>query len=392
MQRTVIVIAAMAASVTLCAQDGVERVLLAIEQNNTTLDALRKRTEAEKAGNRTQTALPDPEVEFGYLWGGPGGIGHRKDVTASQQIDLATIGGARHRIVAGKDALADSRLKAERTAILLEAKKLCVDAIYYNALLRQLDRRKRSAQALADRQRRRTDLGDDSRMAYHNVLLDLASVEAEESRCVTERQVVMDGLARLNGGMAVELADTLYPAMALPADFDSWLAAAERQSAALDILKRQVEVGRHQLAVSRAEGLPKLSVGFSGEYASDERYQGVTIGMSIPLWSNKSRVRQARAEVAAAEAEHADARLQLYSELRALFRRQAGLRRVADIYRHALDSTSNVALLHKALAAGSISVVDYILGARVHDEAVARWLEAERQWQRACAQLTAVTL
>lgn len=392
MQRTVIIIAALAASVTLCAQDGVERTLRSVERNNTTLDALRKRAEAEKVGNHTLTALPDPEVEFGYLWGGPSSIGHRKDFSASQQIDLATVGGARRRVAAGKDALADCQLRANRTAILLEAKQLCLDAVYYNAMLRELDRRRQRAQVMADRQRRRLDMGDDNRMAYQNVMLDLAAVEAEASRCVTERQVVMDGLARLNGGVAVELADTVYPAMALPADFDSWVATAERQSAALACLRQQVEVGRQQLALNRAEGLPKLSVGFMGEYTKEERYQGVTVGMSIPLWSNRNRVRQAKAEVAAAEAEHADARLQLYGELQSLFKRQAGLRRVADTYRQALDTTSNVVMLQKALAAGNISVIDYLAGIRIYDETVAQWLEAERQWQKACAELTAVTL
>lgn len=69
-----------------------------IERNNTTLEALRKQTEADKLQNKTGITLPDPEVSFDYLWGDPSSIGNRKDFGVTQSFDIATIAGSRRRV------------------------------------------------------------------------------------------------------------------------------------------------------------------------------------------------------------------------------------------------------------------------------------------------------
>ena len=66
-------------------------------------------------------------------------------------------------------------------------------------------------------------------------------------------------------------------------------------------------------------GLPKFSVGYAGEFTPDEGWQGVKLGVSIPLWENRNRVKHARAEVAAAEQAMDDARLQYSARLEFLF-------------------------------------------------------------------------
>ena len=47
--------------------------LASVEQNNTTLKALREQAKAEKIGNKTGLTPSNPEVGFGYLWGSPAG-------------------------------------------------------------------------------------------------------------------------------------------------------------------------------------------------------------------------------------------------------------------------------------------------------------------------------
>jgi len=73
--RTIILIMALLASVSLVAQENIDSILFSIEENNSTLKALREETNAQKLGNKTGIYLSDPDVEFGYLWGNPGKIG-----------------------------------------------------------------------------------------------------------------------------------------------------------------------------------------------------------------------------------------------------------------------------------------------------------------------------
>ena len=51
-------------TLSLRAQGKIDRVLQAVEQNNTTLHALQQEGVAAKAGLRTDLVLPDPEIDF----------------------------------------------------------------------------------------------------------------------------------------------------------------------------------------------------------------------------------------------------------------------------------------------------------------------------------------
>lgn len=382
----------MTAACCVQAQNEVERVLQSVEQHNTTLVALRHETEAAKVGNHTNLNLPNPEVEFGYLWGSPSSIGHRKDVSAVQSFDFATVTGAKRRLARQQDALADWQYKESRMQLLLEAHHLCLDAIYYNAMCKELMQRKQYAEEITSAQQKRLEQGDINRIEYNQVKLDLAAVCAELMRCNTERAAVMAELQRLNGGEPLLIEATDYPAVAIANDFEAWYAEAEQKSPALAYVKQQIDVANRELAVRRADGLPTVSLGFMGEYVSGESYQGVKVGMSIPLWANKNRVRQAKAEVEAAKARQTDARQQFYSRLHNLFVQQRGLRQVVQSYQEALRATDNTSLLKKALDAGSISTMDYLLGARMYYDAVNQKMDACRAWQKTVAEMQAVLL
>ena len=106
MPRFISLIAAAFAVLTLHAQD-LDGILQSVEGHNTTLGALRRAADAEKAAARADLTLPDPEVEFGYMWGSPSAIGSRKNFSARQSFDIATLSGARRRAAAEAGRMAD---------------------------------------------------------------------------------------------------------------------------------------------------------------------------------------------------------------------------------------------------------------------------------------------
>jgi hypothetical protein len=57
-----------------------------------------------------------------------------------------------------------------------------------------------------------------------------------------------------------------------------------------------------------------------------------------------------------------------------------------------LETANNTDLLTKALNLGQISILDYIVEIGLYYETVNRTLEAERDYQKAYAELTAVEL
>ncbi len=392
MRTIIITMLVLFAGITLNAQNNINPVLSSIEENNTTLKALREQVEADKLQNKTGIFLDDPEVGFNYLWGNPSNIGNRTDFSVSQTFDIPTITGMKSRLANGRNNLVEWQYKADRMNILLEAKQYCIELIYYNSLLKELYLRLEHAETIAKGYKDRMDRGDVSILEYNKVNLNLSTIQGEISRMEVERDALLAQLKRLNGGIDVVFNDADYGSRELPLNFNDWYVQAEDKNPVLAYVRNEIEVSQKQVSLSKAMNLPKITAGYMSEKVVGQRYQGISLGVSIPLWSNKNQVRQAKAAVSAAQSREADTKQQFYSQLQIQYTKAMGLKTTADKYRSSLANVNNTMLLKKALDAGEISLLDYMVEMGLYYDNVNQTLAAERDYQLALAELSAVEL
>lgn len=390
--KTIIIIVALLASMSLAAQENISSILFSIEENNTKLKALKEEMKAQKLGNKTGIYLSDPDVAFGYLWGTPSNIGTRKDFSVTQTFDIPTITGMKSRLANNKNQLVELQYASERINLLLEAKQYAIDLIYYNGLKKELEIRLRHAQTIADAYKQRLDRGDASILEYNKVQLNLSTVQGEMSRVEVERNTLLSELKRLNGGIEILLEENNYSPASLPADFEEWYLSAEQKNPLLQYVKQQIEVSRKEVKLNKAMRFPKFSVGYSLEKTLGQKYQGANIGISIPLWENKNRVKQAKAGVIAAQTREQESKQQFYNRLQNLYMRANGLQQTAAGYRKSLQSLNNTDLLMKALDVGEINLLNYIVEIGLYYDTVNQTLAAERDFEKALADLSAVEL
>lgn len=395
--RFIIAIAVVLSVLTVSGQntDGGEASLLSsIERNNTTLIALRTEAEARKLENRTGITLADPEVGYKHMWEGGEESGNLSELTVTQSIDLATVMGQRTRVAREQNLLIDEEYRMARMEILLDAQLTLVDLAYYNALAAELDRRLGHARRVVEAERTRLESGDTDALSHNNVLLSLSALEAEEARIEMERSVLIARLTALNGGVSLENLESLDALENLESldnlDFSSWYAEAEAHLPQLAQARQMSELRSGELALAKASHLPSLSATYINErHTVGTRSQGVAVGVSIPLWANKNRVRSARTALQAAEAQQTDAELQLRSAFEQEFTRVKGLHHTAMLYRRALDEANNSTLLEKAMDEGFISVLEYLQGIELYYDYLDRSLSADRDYHRALATLEA---
>ncbi len=392
MKKYIILIAVLALTGPVAAQQPIDAVLQQIERNNTTLEALRKQTEADKLQNKTGITLPDPEVSFDYLWGDPSAIGNRKDFGVSQSFDIATIAGSRRRVADAQNGLLDVEYRAGRMAVLLEAKQACIQLIYYNALKAELEQRLAHAQAVADFYDRQLADGNANRLEVNKARLSLSAAQGELRRNEVERANLLSELQRLNGGEPIAFDQAVYAQPVLPQDFEAWYDEAAAANPALAYARQNVELKRREMKLGKLSGLPQISAGYMSELVPESNFRGITLGLSVPLWSNRNRVKQAKAAVVAAELQQKDATVQFYERLRNQYDRTLGLQRTAGEYRKALAELDNTQLLRKALDAGEISLLDYIVELGLYYTTVDEALAAERDYELALTELQSVML
>ena len=390
MKKATVTMMAVITVTLLNAKTTVQTAITDIERNNITLKALRKACDAEKIGNATGNYLEDPEVEFSYSWGSPADIGTRQDISVTQSFDIPTILGKKRKVAEMKNEMAEWQYRADRMNILLEARLLLIDMIYYNKMLLELAKRKTSAQAIMDAQKLRLDKGDGNIIEYNKARMMFSTVEVETEQMETERNAVHSQLVRLNGGSDVTVDLYEFEPIGLPLDFSEWFGRKAETIPALAYMASSTALSEKELSVAKAMKFPAVSIGYVRENTLGQYYHGVSVGMSIPLWNRKNTVRQAKVAAEAARYRQENAVSQYRGQLEVLYNRTSGLRKTVEEYRLMLRETSSEALLAKALDAGEMSVIEYSVQMGAYYELADKALAAERECQKAFAELTAM--
>ncbi len=392
MKRFIFSISALWLSVSVFCQDIYTPILEQIEQNSTTLSALQELMRSQKLSNKTGLTPADPEVEFGYLWGSPIAIGNKKDVSVSQTFDFPTVYAQKNKLSNLQNNSVEYEYKSQRMDLLLTAKTTCIELIYYNALYELYGKQLDNARQIAATYEKMQTTGDANRLEYNKAMLNYTNLDNEVKRIDLERKRLLSELAGLNGGIPVTFDTKNFGIPSLPSDFENWYTAAEAGNPALQYLKSQVEVSNRQIQLSRASGLPKFSIGYSGEFVKGEEFQGITVGMSIPLWENKNHIKQAKAAAKASEQMEKDAKMQYYNRLKNLYEEVMQLQENITRYNAVLNQNNNEELLFKAYNGGELSLLDYLLEIEYYFNAYDKRLQAERDLELALAALNAYQL
>lgn len=361
--KLLIVCLTVAMSVPGFAQENAGTVLSQIEKNNTALQALRKRTEADQYGYKAERALDAPEVGFDYLWSSPADVGTRKDISVTQSIDVAALAGARGKLADSRTELSDIQYNIERQKILLEAKQLYIRIVYCNAVNAELSSRIARSEQIEAAYRDMQARGETDMIEVNKAHLAYLSQKNALSRNLVERESLLSELQSLNGGEPVEVnAAVISTDEVLPADFGAWYAEASQQIPELAYMKKNVDVNAAEARTAKMANYPSLTAGYMAELVKGSNFRGLTLGLSIPIWSVRSKVRQANASCEAAKLEERDAMTKTYNSFKALYDRAKGLQEIsAELSSSLAVSTEAMVLTEHKLKAGDISLIDNIM-------------------------------
>lgn len=368
-------------------QGSVDLVLEEIAKNNTTLAALRQHADAEKLANKTGIYLQNPEVGFHYLWGNPAVLGMRQDISISQSFDFPTVYGYQNQISDIRNEQVELEYLKQQKAILLKTEQLLYDLLYLNGLLEVQGKRSSNADIIAASSEARFKLGEISKVEFNKAALNQLNAEKELHAIQVERDALMHELVSLNGGLAISFTENVFPESSLPSDFEEWYTEAEQNNPILNWLKQELEASQKQVKLNLAKGLPGFHAGYMSEGLSGDKFHGITVGMSIPLWENKNAVKYAKARSIALEGIAVDNRVQFYNHLKKLHVKALSLQENSKAFSARLEEVDNRDMLIRALEAGEIDLLDVMMESDFIYESLKWALEMERDLHKAVAEL-----
>lgn len=391
MKRHIITLFLLAAALPLAAQDPYSPVLSQIEQHSPDLRALRQRADAEVAAHHTGLAPSNPTVEAGYLWGLPSAVGPRIDVAVRQEFDFPTVYRLQRQLAAVRDSSAEYQYRYGRQQLLLAAKQTCIRLIYGNALvaLRRADAdRARQLSAAYDRMLQQ---GNANQLEANRARLSLTTAEAALAEAEVERDRCRAELHTLNGGVPVPFECAVFPSEQLPTDTAAWFALALNADPSLAAGRSESDIAQRTVRLTRAQTLPRWSVGYMGEFVEGNTFQGITFGLSLPLWQHTGRVRQALHSAQAIQTQADALRQHLSSKRQAQLQEARRLTALAEQI-DSLLPTTDADLLNRAFLAGELPLTDYLLEQSLQTSARVRLLATLRDLHLIIAELNAYKL
>lgn len=352
-------------------------ILKSIEANSARLESARIKDKAEKLDSKDLYTLEDPEVGFDYLFGAEG-IGHRIGFEVSQGFDFPTVISQKRKMAKEMQRVSELKYLSERQQLLLNARKLCIQVVYCNAIMDHLDEDLEETTAMSKAYETLFDKGEATAIDRNKAHQAFLFFKTEYDEFLAMRENLLNELKCLNGGNAVEISDTAFVFSPLSNDFDGWLAQNIGHHPELQLAEGELQAEKQSLKVAKGSRIPGFKIGYTGEFTREEKYQGPTIGLSLPLWGSGRKVKVAKLHVEAAEKSLEDTRLHLTTQLRGVYREALQLQDTYLRYRKHLTECDNSELLKKSLDSGQITLLQYLQERQFVHEMHEKILIAER--------------
>lgn len=384
MKQFIVITLLASAALSVNGQNSIDAVLRSIEANNKELQANNQLTVSKKLEAKLDNNLPDPSVSYVHQYGNREGMGIQGELVASQSFDFPSVYVQKNKLAKSKAASFDRQGAEFRQQILLQAKEICLDLVLLNQQRALLDQRRQNAEQLAELYAMRLETGDANILETNKIDLELLNAKTEARMNESARIAKLQELATLNGGIAIDFTDTTYMSDGDILSFEELCAEAVTSNPQLLTLKSEQVAARRQLSVNKSKSLPSFELGYRMNTATGgERFNGFLVGISIPLFSNRNNVKQAKAQALYTDLQLESTTTTVESELHQLYNQSVALKTSMDEYNTVLKSQNSLALLNKAIQTGQISMIEYFVDVTTFYQSMQNYMQLQNEIGRA---------
>lgn len=361
-------------------------VLQSIERNNKELQAQLQLTEAAKMEVQAQNSLSDPTIDYSPFFAkGVDGVAS-SELVVSQEFDFPTLYAARRQSGKLQQEVLDRQQQAVRRTILLDAKNLCLDLIRLNQEKALLDARKKNADELLTLFEKRLQEGDAGILEVNKIKMERMNVQTEVTQNNAAHRTALQSLLAMNGNLPLEFTADTYPQIEKISDYNALYDEIMLTDADLLASDAAARAAAKEVSVNKQNWLPKLSVGYRRNTSLDEKSNGFLIGGSIPLFSNRKKVKIARAQEVGARLQLDNARLQAEATVQSRYNEVLQLQEAMKAYDVPLMHET-LDMLKQAVMAGQLSIIEYYVEVDGVYRNLQAYIQIENQYQKLMADI-----
>lgn len=371
--------------------NNIDYVLQQIKLNNTQLKALNAEIEAQTADIKSSNNLSDPIIDGAYLFG-VGSIGDKWELGVSQEFDWPGIYSARGKVNKARiEALAQSYAQ-KQIQIFSEARNICLEIICLNRRIKFENNILANLDTLYDKSLKGLEYGEISILDTNKLKIERLGVTQSIAGNKVLLQAKIKQLEGLNGNIPLNDVASLsdYPEQQLHS-LDEYLSQMKASDPQLRQISSEIEASNKHVSVTRMQNLPKFSLGYRHVNEIGDHFNGVGVGLSIPVFENRGKNKAAKAQAIASQLSFDDVISTRTAEITASHQKAVAVRQQLDGYRDALLKCNNIEILDKALYGGQISLINYLLELRYFIEAQNALIDIEFEYNTLITDLNKYT-
>jgi outer membrane protein, heavy metal efflux system len=369
------------------AQTSIDSVLTNIAKNNKVLLADVQYWEARNIEFSTGLTPANPKIDYDYLIGTPANAGNQTEFAVTQSFDFPTAYARKKQLSDEQIKLADFQMTSTRQNLILSAKRTCVELVYRNKLQSVLQKRKHATEKWLTAFRTSLDKGEGNVLDVNKAKLQLIEINAAYQENASAINQLNQKLTELNGGDEIEFTDTTYAPLPFIPEFDVLESEIEANDPVRKYLEQEKLVGQKEVELSRALALPKVEAGYRYQAILGQRFNGAHVGLTVPLWENKNKVKARQASLVYNEFALQAHLNEHYYDIRQLYEKQSNLKVILVEYDTLFASLHSIEILDKSLSYGEITTLEYFMEMKYYYDALRNYLRTEMEFHQTIAEL-----
>lgn len=360
MNRLIVLMAAIAVAMIGKAHS-FDEVLYSIASNNAELKAQIEANESVVQSAKSENVLAAPEVGYEHNWSNRG-LGTKWGFSVSQSFDWPGIYGKRGKAIDATKTAMGFLNKSNQVDKLLQIKFAIIDVVNINEQIELWQQLEQNMLQLRDKYQTAYQNGEVSILDVNKIKIQCVSVSRQLSQLDIQRQVLYSSLVAMNGGN--DCATLVAKLTSYPADE---LKGEEEYVNRLNDFDPEIQYGQfmatsevYKAKAARMNRYPGFSLGYKFTNELGDVFNGFKVGISLPFFSQKSKIKATQAAANAREHQLNQLRIEKLATIYAQRHKAISLKREIDEYKPIFDQSDNLNLLKKSLDAGQISLIEYL--------------------------------
>ncbi len=365
-----------------------DTLLNKVVSNNTELMSSVDAARSELFTQKSENNLPDPEVEVEYQWGRHE-VGDKFDVNVTQGFDWPGAYMARGK--ANKIA-SEAMSYLNRSNYIdkrLEIKQNLIDIVNVKKNMKVVKERLDLMDQMIEKYTTGMNRGELTILDLRKLKIEKIRLNETMSALESEFTLLESTLEAQNGGKEcgdiIAAIDNYPDDTILPAE--EYEKIIEENDPAVKYSSLMMQSQAQRVKAERLMQLPGFTLGYHHSWEDGDVFNGLIVGVTLPVFSTRNKVRAAKALRRSLEYDEMTVAIQKRATLKSNREKALALYRQMTSYESVLKNDNSIDLLKKSLEGGQISLLDYLSEMDYYLQAERDYLDVQYRYHQTLADL-----